>query len=395
MDQSNIKLPIYLDNQATTPVDPRVLDAMLPYFTETFGNPHSISHEFGWIAEAAVEGARQQIAELIGARPSEIIFTSGATESNNLALKGVLRANRGRRRRLVTVATEHKCVLESARELAHEGFNTTYLAVQRNGLVDLDRLADAVDEDTALVSIMAVNNEIGVIQPLQEIGAICGRAGALLHTDAAQAVGKIPLDVRAMNIALMSLTAHKFYGPKGIGALYVREKPSVELVALFSGGGQERGLRAGTLAPALCVALGTACEVAGKEMADEAARLRQLRDRLHVGIGNGLAGVTLNGDPDRRVAGNLNLSFAGVDGETLIMGIKELAISSGSACTSTSIEPSHVLRALGLDDDTVLATIRFGLGRFTTEAEIDYAVATVVDRVARLRQNPARAQRSR
>ncbi len=392
---SNIELPVYLDNQATTPLDRRVLDQMMPYLTNAFGNPHSISHEYGWIAESAVEGARAEIARLIGARPREIVFTSGATESNNLALKGALRAGRDRRRRLVTVATEHKCVVESARDLEREGFDVTFLPVRPNGLVDLDRLAEAVDEATALVSVMAANNEIGVIQPLEEIGAICRQAGALLHTDAAQAVGKIPLDVGAMNIALLSLTAHKVYGPKGIGALYVRDKPPVALQPLFSGGGQERGLRAGTLAPALCVGLGTACEIARAEMAEEGPRLRRLRDRLHHGIAGGLAGTTLNGDPDRRLDGNLNLSFAGVDGETLIMAIKDLAVSSGSACTSTSIEPSHVLRALGLDEATVLASIRFGLGRFTTEAEIDCAVETVVDRVRKLRLHPARGAASR
>ncbi len=392
---SNIELPVYLDNQATTPLDRRVLDQMMPYLTNAFGNPHSISHEYGWIAESAVEGARAEIARLIGARPREIVFTSGATESNNLALKGVLRGGQDGRRRLVTVATEHKCILESGRGLEREGFDVTCLPVRPDGLVDLDRLAGAVDDETALVSVMAANNEIGVIQPLDEIGAICRQAGALLHTDAAQAVGKIALDVAEMNIALLSLTAHKVYGPKGIGALYVRDKPPVPLQPLFSGGGQERGLRAGTLAPALCVGLGTACAIARAEMAEEGPRLRRLRDKLHHGIASGLPGITLNGDPDRRLDGNLNLSIAGVDGETLIMGLKELAVSSGSACTSTSIEPSHVLVALGLDDATVLATIRFGLGRFTTEAEIDYAVETVVDRIRKLRLNPARGALSR
>ena len=384
--QRNIKLPIYLDYHATTPVDPRVLDAMLPHFKEAFGNPHSVTHEYGWIAENAVETARAQVAAAVGARTKEIIFTSGATESNNLALKGVARALRGKRDHVVTLETEHKCVLESARELEREGTRVTMLPVEKTGLVDLDRISDAVGPETALVSVMAVNNEIGVIQPLAEIGAICRDAGALLHTDAAQALGKIPLDVTAMNIDLMSLTAHKMYGPKGIGALFVRSRPPVSIEPLFSGGGQEQGLRAGTLPPPLCVGFGTACEIAADELADESARLRVLRDRLYDGVTGTLDGVALNGDSDRRVPGNLNLSFAGIDGDSLLMALKDLAVSSGSACTSTAMEPSHVLRGIGLDDAATFASIRFGLGRFTTEAEIDYAIEAVVDQTRKLRQ---------
>lgn len=385
LDQPDFDLPIYLDNQATTPVDPRVLDAMLPYFKEAFGNPHSVTHEFGWAAESAVETARAQIAGAIGARTREIVFTSGATEANNLALKGAARAAGPERDHIVTVVTEHKCVLESARDLEEEGFSVTYLPVDAGGLIDLDQLQAAIGSRTVLVSVMAANNEIGVIQPMAEIGAICRTAGCLFHTDAAQAVGKIALDVRAMRIDLMSLTAHKVYGPKGIGALYVRNKPPVPIRPLFSGGGQERGLRAGTLPAPLCVGFGAACEIAQGEMAAEADRLELLRDRLHLGIARALDGVDLNGDPERRLPGNLNLGFAGVDGGDLVMGLKDLALSSGSACTSTSIEPSHVLRALGLDDTRIHASIRFGLGRFTTEAEIDFAIATVVAEARRLR----------
>ena len=388
-DKANLELPIYLDNQATTPVDPRVLDAMLPYFRQAFGNPHSVTHEFGWAAESAVETARAQVAGVIGARTGEIVFTSGATEANNLAVKGAARAAKPDRDHIVTVATEHKCVLESARDLEAEGVSVTYLPVDGAGMIDLDQLRDAIGPRTALVSVMAANNEIGVIQPMAEIGAICRDAGCLFHTDAAQAVGKIPLDVRAMNIDLTSITAHKVYGPKGIGALYVRNNPPVPIEPLFSGGGQERGLRAGTLPAPLCVGLGAACEIAKGGMAAEAERLELLRDRLHLGIRRGLDGVELNGDPERRLPGNLNLSFAGVDGGDLVMGMKELALSSGSACTSTSIEPSHVLRALGLDDTAIHASIRFGLGRFTTEAEIDFAAETVVAAARRLRARGA------
>ncbi|WP_119462346.1 IscS subfamily cysteine desulfurase [Rhodospirillaceae bacterium SYSU D60014] len=388
-------LPIYLDYQATTPTDPRVVEAMLPYFTEQFGNPHSGHHAFGAAAAGAVETARAQVAALIGADPREIIFTSGATESNNLALAGVARFQRNlqgdRKTHLVTAATEHKCVLESAAQLEREGFAVTYLPVGRTGLIDLERLAAAITERTVLVSIMAVNNEIGVVQPLAEIGALCRARGVHFHTDAAQAVGKIPLDVEAMNIDLMSLSGHKIYGPKGIGALYVRRRPRVRLAPLFQGGGQERGLRSGTLPTPLCVGLGAACEIAMREMAPEADRLRRLAARLHQGVVRQLPDAYLNGDPGRRVPGNLNLGFPGIDGDRLIGELKDLAVSSGSACSSAALEPSYVLRALGLDEAQARASLRIGLGRFTTEAEVDYAVERLVAAVQRLRDGPPAA----
>jgi cysteine desulfurase len=383
---ANIELPIYLDYQATTPMDKRVLDAMLPYFMEKYGNPHSRSHAFGWEAEEAVEKARAQVAHLIGADPKSIVFTSGATESNNIALKGVMRFYKDKRNHLVTVATEHKCVLDSARHLQQEGFEVTYLPVKQNGLIDLDQLREVVTEKTALVSVMAVNNEIGVIQPLAEIGKICREKGAFFHTDAAQGAGKIPLDVEAMNIDLMSISGHKIYGPKGIGALYVRRsKPRVRLEALFSGGGQERGIRSGTLATPLCVGLGEACAIAEREMGAENERLRMLSDRFYNGIVSQVPEVILNGDREQRIPGNLNLSFAYVEGESMIMAIKDLAVSSGSACTSASLEPSYVLRALGVEEEMAHTSIRIGLGRFTTEAEVDYAVQTIVEKVNKLR----------
>ena len=386
---ANVKLPIYLDYQATTPADPRVVEAMLPYFTEKFGNPHSREHAFGLESEHAVDGARDRIAALIGADPKEIVFTSGATESNNLALKGVARfwqqRRPGKRDHLITLATEHKCVLETCRQLEHDGFAVTYLPVPRNGLIDLDGLREAVGERTLLVSVMGANNEIGVIQPLAEIGAICRERGAFFHSDCAQAVGKIPLDVDEMNIDLMSLSGHKIYGPKGIGVLYVRRRPRVRLTPLIDGGGQERGMRSGTLPTPLCVGLGEACAIAEREMAAEDARIRGLRDRLYNGITGRISGVSLNGDLDHRLAGNLNLGFAGVGGESLLAALEDLAVSSGSACTSASIEPSYVLRALGVDEELADGSIRFGIGRFTTEAEIDYAVDCVVEHVARLR----------
>ncbi|MCH7888252.1 MAG: IscS subfamily cysteine desulfurase [Proteobacteria bacterium] len=391
---ANVKLPIYLDYQATTPADPRVVEAMLPYFTEKFGNPHSREHAFGLESEHAVDGARDRIAALIGADPKEIVFTSGATESNNLALKGVARfwqqRRPGKRDHLITLATEHKCVLETCRQLEHDGFAVTYLPVPRNGLIDLDGLREAVGERTLLVSVMGANNEIGVIQPLAEIGAICRERGAFFHSDCAQAVGKIPLDVDEMNIDLMSLSGHKIYGPKGIGVLYVRRRPRVRLTPLIDGGGQERGMRSGTLPTPLCVGLGEACAIAEREMAAEDARIRGLRDRLYNGITGRISGVSLNGDLDHRLAGNLNLGFAGVGGESLLAALEDLAVSSGSACTSASIEPSYVLRALGVDDSLIDGSIRFGVGRFTTEAEIDYAVGAVVEHVGALRAAPVR-----
>jgi len=380
------KLPIYLDYQATTPCDPRVVEAMLPYFTEKFGNPHSRNHPYGWEAEEAVEKARRQVASIIGADEREVIFTSGATESNNLAIKGVMRFHKDQRNHMITTVTEHKCVLDSARHMEMEGVEVTYLPVQQNGLVDLEKLKAAITPKTALVSIMAVNNEIGVIQPLAEIGKICRERHVYFHTDAAQAVGKIPLDVNAMNIDLMSISGHKIYGPKGVGALYVRRKPRVRLEALIHGGGQERGLRSGTLPTPLCVGLGEACAIAQREMGAEAERLRFLRNRLLDGITKALPEVYVNGDLEQRIPGNLNLSFAYVEGEGLMMGIKNLSVSSGSACTSASLEPSYVLRALGVEEELAHTSIRFGLGRFTTEQEVDYAVEQVVGAVKRLRE---------
>jgi cysteine desulfurase len=378
-------LPIYLDYQATTPTDPRVVEAMLPYFTQKFGNPHSRSHRYGWEAEEAVEKARAQVASIIGADPKEIIFTSGATESNNIAIKGVGRFYKDQKNHVITCVTEHKCVLESCRHLQQEGFDVTFLPVQKNGLIRLEDLEQAITDKTILVSIMAVNNEIGVIQPISEIGRICRERGVFFHTDAAQAVGKIPLDVNAMNIDLMSISAHKFYGPKGIGALYVRRKPRVRLQALFSGGGQERGMRSGTLPTPLCVGIGVACEIAAKEMGAESERLRFLRDRLYKGIMEQLPEVYPNGDLENRIPGNLNLGFAYVEGESLMMGVKDLSVSSGSACTSASLEPSYVLRALGVEEDLAHTSLRIGLGRFTTKEEVDRAVEEIVTQVKRLR----------
>ena len=387
-----VKTPVYLDYQATTPVDGRVLDAMLPYLSEKFGNPHSRSHAFGWEAEEAVEVAREQIAEIIGADPKEVIFTSGATESNNLAIKGVAHFYKARKDHVITCVTEHKCVLESCRTLEREGFTVTYLPVRRNGLIDLGELSRAFTERTALVSIMAVNNEIGVIQPIAEIGALCREHGAFFHTDAAQAIGRIDVDVNEMGIDLMSLTAHKVYGPKGIGALYVRRRPRVRLTPLFDGGGQERGFRSGTLPAPLCVGFGEACRLARLEMADEAKRIGALRDRLYDGITTRLAGVALNGDAMTRIPGNLNLSFGHVDAEALMASLKAVAVSSGSACTSASLEPSFVLKALGVEDRLAHASIRFSLGRFTTEAEIDFVVEEVAREVAGLRESDPRGQ---
>lgn len=377
--------PVYLDYQATTPTDPRVIDEMLPYFNQKFGNPHSRNHLYGWRAEEAVEHAREQIAHLIGANAKEIIFTSGATESNNLAIKGVARFYKEKKDHIVTCVTEHKCVLDTCRHLEQEGFKVTYMPVEKNGLIDLEKLKAEITDRTVLVSIMAVNNEIGVIQPIAEIGAICRERGVFFHTDCAQAVGKIPLDVEAMKIDLMSISGHKLYGPMGIGALYVRRRPRVRLVPLINGGGQERGMRSGTLPAPLCVGLGAACAIAEKEMGAEAERLRMLRDRFYNKMRERLPEIYLNGDLDRRIPGNLNISFAYVEGEGLMMGIKDLAVSSGSACTSASLEPSYVLRALGVDEELAHTSLRIGLGRFTTEAEVDYAVEKIAAEVERLR----------
>lgn len=378
-------MPIYLDYQATTPTDPRVVQAMLPWFTEKFGNPHSRNHAYGWEAEDAVEKARAQVASIIGADEKEIVFTSGATESNNLALQGVARFYKDRKNHLVTVVTEHKCVLDTMRHLEQEGFEVTYLPVGKDGLIDLAQLKAAIDDKTVLVSVMAANNEIGVIQPLAEIGAVCRERGVFFHTDAAQAVGKIPLDVKAMKIDLMSISGHKIYGPKGIGALYVGRKPRVRMQALIHGGGQERGMRSGTLPTPLCVGLGEACAIAQKEMGAEAERLRKMRDRFYAQIKQRLPEVYLNGDLEHRLPGNLNLSFAYVEGEGLMMGIKDLCVSSGSACTSASLEPSYVLRSLGVEEELAHTSLRIGFGRFTTEQEVDYAVEHIVSSVNRLR----------
>ncbi len=378
--------PIYFDYQATTPCDPRVVDAMLPYFTERFGNPHSRNHSYGWEAEDAVEEARAQIAAIIGADAKEIVFTSGATESNNLAIKGVAQFNKDRKNHIVTAMTEHKCVLDACRHLEQDGFKVTYLPVQEDGLIDLAVLEAAITEQTVLVSIMAANNEIGVVQPLAEIGALCRKKGVHFHTDAAQAVGKIPLDVNAMNIDLMSISGHKIYGPKGIGALYVRRRPRVRLEALIHGGGQERGMRSGTLPTPLCVGLGEACRIAKEEMGAEAERLKALRERLWTGLKARLPEIYLNGDLERRLPGNLNISFAFVEGEGLMMGVSGLAVSSGSACTSASLEPSYVLRALGVGAELAHTSLRLGLGRFTTEADVDYAIDHIADAVTRLRE---------
>ncbi len=380
-----LRYPIFLDYQSTTPCDPRVVEKMIPWFTEKFGNPHSRSHSYGWEAEEATEIARQQIADLIHANPKEIIFTSGATESNNLALKGVAHFYKEKKDHIITVVTEHKCVLDSARHLEQEGFRVTYLPVQKNGMIDLQQLKDAITDKTALVSVMAINNEIGTIQPLAEIGAICRERGVFFHTDAAQAFGKIPLDVEAMNIDLMSISGHKIYGPKGIGVLFVRRRPRVRLDAMITGGGQERGMRSGTLPTPLVVGLGEAARIAKEEMHMEAERIRLLGEKFLRAIKDGIPDVFLNGDRDLRWPGNINLSFAYVEGESMIMAIKELAVSSGSACTSASLEPSYVLRAIGVGEDLAHTSIRFGIGRFTTEAEVDAAIEIVKGSVDKLR----------
>ena len=387
MKQMALKLPVYLDNQATTAVDPRVLEAMLPYFTEKFGNAASRSHEFGWKAEDAVENARGQIARLIHASPREIIFTSGATESNNLAIKGVAEEYRGKGNHIITQATEHKAVLDTCKRLETSGCEVTYLPVHVDGLIDLDELRGAITPNTILISIMYANNEIGVIQPIEAIGKIAKEKKLLFHVDAAQAVGRIPVDVQKDGIDLLSISAHKIYGPKGVGALYVRRKdPRVVLSAMIDGGGHERGLRSGTLNVPGIVGLGRACELCQKEMAEESERLRRLRDKLKDAITSGLEGTSINGSMDRRLPSNLNLSFAGVEGDALLMGINDVAVSSGSACTSATLEPSYVLRALGVPEELAHSSIRFGLGRFNTDEEIEYAAARVIETVKRLRE---------
>ncbi|KAI4239608.1 MAG: hypothetical protein LQ349_000218 [Xanthoria aureola] len=379
--------PIYLDMQATTPTDPRVLDAMLPFLTGLYGNPHSRTHAYGWETESAAEQARQHIADLIGANPKEIIFTSGATESNNMSIKGVARffGRSGKKKHIITTQTEHKCVLDSCRHLQEDGFEVTYLPVQNNGVIDLKELEAAMRPDTALVSIMTVNNEIGVIQPMKEIGQLCRSKKVFFHTDGAQAVGKMPISVDEWNVDLMSISAHKIYGPKGIGACYVRRRPRVRLEPIISGGGQERGLRSGTLAPPLVVGFGEACRIAKEEMEYDSKRIRALSHRLLSGL-LAMEHTSQNGDPERHYPGCVNVSFAYVEGESLLMALKDIALSSGSACTSASLEPSYVLRALGNSDESAHSSIRFGIGRFTTESEIDYVLKAVKERVSFLRE---------
>jgi len=381
------KLPVYMDNQATTAVDPRVLDAMLPYFTERFGNAASRNHEFGWKAEEAVENARGHIARLIHASPREIVFTSGATESDNLAIKGVAEAHRAKGNHIITQVTEHKAVLDSCKRLEKHGYEVTYLPVSSDGLIDLDELRRAITPKTILISVMYANNEIGVIQPITAIGKIAKERKVLFHCDAVQAIGKIPVDVHKDGIDLLSISAHKMYGPKGIGALYVRRKdPRVELAPQIDGGGHERGMRSGTLNVPGIVGLGKACEICQKEMSEESPRLARMRDRLKDSITSRLDGTAVNGSLAHRLPNNLNLSFSGVEGEALLMGINDVAVSSGSACTSAMIEPSYVLRALGVSDDLSHSSIRFGIGRFNTEEEVDYVADRVVETVKRLRE---------
>ncbi len=383
----DVKLPIYMDNHATTRTDPRVVEEMLPYFTDSFGNAASRNHEFGWIAEQAVEQARERIARLIGASSKEIIFTSGATESDNLAIKGVAEMYREKGNHIITQATEHKAVLDSCKRLEKHGFRVTYLPVQKDGRIDLDDLRRAMDDKTILVTIMAANNEIGVLQPIREIGALCHERGVIVHSDAVQAIGKVPFNVIQDNVDIASISAHKFYGPKGVGALYVRRKnPRVQLVAQIDGGGHERGMRSGTLNVTGIVGLGKACALAAQEMATEATKLAALRERLKNAIMGQLDEVYINGSMEHRLPGNLNLSFAYVEGESLLMGISDVAVSSGSACTSATLEPSYVLKALGAGDDLAHSSIRFGIGRFNTEAEVDYVAKRVVETVQRLRE---------
>jgi len=382
-----VKLPIYMDNHATTPIDPRVLEEMLPYFREKFGNAASRNHSFGWVAEEGVETARERVAKLIGATTKEIIFTSGGTESDNLAIKGVAEMYKEKGNHVITAITEHKAVLDSCKRLEKYGYRVTYLPVQKDGLIDLEDLKHAMDDKTILVTIMAANNEIGVIQPIAEIGKLCHERGVIFHTDAAQAVGKMPIDVIKENIDLASISAHKMYGPKGTGALYVRRKnPSVQISAIIDGGGHERAMRSGTLNVPGIVGLGKACAIATEEMPHESCRLAGLRNRLKDRIMNRLDGCYINGSMEHRLPGNLNVSFADVEGESLLMGINDVAVSSGSACTSAMVEPSYVLKALSVGDDLAHSSIRFGIGRFNTETEVDYVADRVVETVQRLRE---------
>jgi cysteine desulfurase len=383
----SVKLPIYMDNHATTPMDPRVLEEMLPYFMEKFGNAASRNHSFGWAAEEGVETARERIAKLVGATTKEIIFTSGATESDNLAIKGVAEMYREKGNHIITAVTEHKAVLDTCKRLEKYGYRVTYLPVQKDGLIDLDDLKRAMDDKTILVTIMYANNEIGVLQPVVEIGKLCHERGVIFHTDATQAIGKVPVDVVKQNIDLASISGHKMYGPKGVGALYVRRKnPRVQLSAIIDGGGHERGMRSGTLNVPSIVGLGKACAIAQEEMPQESCRLAGLRNRLRDRIMGKLDEVYINGSMDHRLPGNLNISFAYVEGESLLMGINDIAVSSGSACTSATLEPSYVLKALGTGDDLAHSSIRFGIGRFNTEAEVDYVADRVIETVERLRE---------
>ena len=380
-----LRLPIYLDYSATTPVDPRVAEKMIPYLVEKFGNPASRSHAFGWEAEAAVEAAREEVAKLVNADPTEIVWTSGATESNNLAIKGAANFYSSKGKHIVTVKTEHKAVLDTCRELERQGFEVTYLEVLENGLLDLEVFKAALRPDTILVSVMFVNNEIGVIQPIAEIGEICREKGIVFHVDSAQATGKVEIDLSSLKVDLMSFSAHKTYGPKGIGALYIRRKPRIRLEAQMHGGGHERGFRSGTLATHQIVGMGEAFRIARLEMENENKRIKALRDRLFKGLSD-IEQVFINGDMEHRVPHNLNISFAYIEGESMLMAIKDLAVSSGSACTSASLEPSYVLRALGREDELAHSSIRFTLGRFTTEEEIDYAIKLLHEKIGKLRE---------
>ncbi len=382
-----VKLPIYMDNHATTPMDPRVLEVMTPYFTGKFGNAASRNHGFGWEAEQGVEHAREQIAKLIGATAKEIIFTSGATESNNLAIKGIAEMYKERGNHIITQVSEHKAVLDTCKRLEKSGYKVTYLPVEADGLVSMDKLREAMTDKTILVSIMWANNEIGVIQPVKEIGALCHERGVIFHTDGVQVFGKIPVNVVADNVDVMSFTAHKIYGPKGVGALYVRRRnPRVQISEQINGGGHERGMRSGTLNVPGIVGMGKAAEIAMNEMAGEAERQRKLRDRLQKRFEDALDYIHVNGSLEHRLPGNLNMSFVYVEGESLLMGINDIAVSSGSACTSATLEPSYVLKALGLGDDVAHSSIRFGLGRFNTEAEVDYVADKLIDVVQKLRE---------
>ncbi len=382
-----MKLPIYLDNHATTPMDPRVLDAMMPWFTEKFGNAASRNHSFGWEAEEAVEKARKQIADLVGANSKEIIFTSGATESNNLAIKGVAQMYAEKGNHIITAASEHKAVLDTCKRLEKEGVRVTYLPLKADGLIDLDMLRESITDKTILVSIMYANNEIGVVQPIAEIGKLCHERGVLFHSDAVQAIGKIPVNVIKDNIDIMSITGHKLYGPKGVGALYVRRRsPRVQLTAQMDGGGHERGMRSGTLNVPSIVGLGEACAICHREMAEESKKLQGMRDWLKNKLMSELDETFINGSMEHRLPHNLNISFSYVEGESLLMGINDIAVSSGSACTSATLEPSYVLKALGLGDDLAHSSIRFGIGRFNTQEEVEYTANRVIEVVKKLRE---------